>query len=847
MIEPWTHPWAAKKDRRMKGLVVAAAVLLASGVCAESPRPPTDGAGGAAVSTDHEPGTITVVVPTVGERAYEIAADRFAELWAKVTEKQAALTHAANPDTALSGDVVLIGSDAVNPVVHDLIRRGLIEGLDLQYGCDGYRMRCVQDAPCRYLIIAGASGRATLYGVYDFFRRQAGAEYFWDGDVIPRRAEIDFDGIDIAESPRFRYRGLRYFAHRGLHRFQAEHWNLEDWKREIDWLVKKRFNLFMLRTGHDDLFQRAFPGDVPYPPTDAQDPDAQDRSYDDRTSFWPLEYRGKLRKEVLQYARDRGLIHPEDTGTITHWYSHTPSAFYRSFPDFPVITDQKAGYGLPTAAIWDIDDERAWDAYWKLTETHIHDFGSPRMFHTIGMAERSFGDTRRDSLQKKLYAYRKTQQKLREHYPDAPLLIASWDLGNQWQDEEVHQLLKELDPAKTILLDYTADDAAKVSYEDWNVLGRFPWMFGMLHGFAWNSDIHGDYAMLAERIGTAAEDDLCEGLVLWSEISHNDTFMLEYLADNSWQPRALDALAATERFCRTRYPESLAPRMTFLWTSMLAISQSENWSMRDAVRNLTFGAPQFHMLTGRVWKIFSPGCQESVEAGYGRIAAGLAPAPEMLAGLAELVETFYEDVQWRRDGLDMARTTANRALTATVLDAARKVSAWRQQQAEAESIRRIAELNGQLLDALCDLLALSDDFSMAASLEALQEAETLGGVSPTLNAHTEQTLKGNAENDYCRSHHYELARYIYREELSVFWDCVLARLASEDREVWPFPVEFTEQAKRIEDTFYATPLTEMAPQTVRGAAEMAEAMRRLEKLVVQFLEYAGRSEAGQPM
>ena len=35
-------------------------------------------------------------------------------------------------------------------------------------------------------------------------------------------------GMDVVETPRFRYRGLRYFAHRGLHRFQAEHWDLDD-------------------------------------------------------------------------------------------------------------------------------------------------------------------------------------------------------------------------------------------------------------------------------------------------------------------------------------------------------------------------------------------------------------------------------------------------------------------------------------------------------------------------------------------------------------------------------------------------------------------------------------------
>ncbi|MEA3365142.1 MAG: alpha-N-acetylglucosaminidase TIM-barrel domain-containing protein, partial [Candidatus Hydrogenedentes bacterium] len=574
------------------------------------------------------------------------------------------------------------------------------------------------------------------------------------------------------------------------------------------------------------------------------DPDAEDRSYNDRTSFWPLKYRGELRKQVLAYARERGLLHPEDTGTITHWYSHTPSSFYNSFPNFPVVSDQKAGYGLPTAAIWDVEDERAWDAYWKLTQTHIREFGGgqPRMFHTIGMAERSFGKTRRDSLQKKLYAYRKTLQKVREHYPDAPMLIASWDFGNKWIDEEVPVALDEFDPARTILLDYTADDAAKTGYRDWNVLGQFPWIFGMLHGFASNSDIHGDYGMLRERLETAAADPMCKGYVLWSEISHNDTFMLEYLADNSWRPDDLTVASAVARFCRTRYPDYLAAQMQPVWNAMLVVSQSENWSMRDPSWRVTFSAPQFHMLSSRMWRNFSADRQDIVTTGYKRMMASLEPAPQTIEGLAALVESHYENVQWRRDALDMARTTANRALAATVLRAGQQVHAWRQQQAEVSAIRETAELNRQLLDTLCDILAQSDDFSMAASLERLGKVEPLGGVSPTLNPHTELTLKGNAENEYCRSHHYELARHVYTKETNAFWEHLLAQLESDDRAEWPFPPDLGEQSKRIENEFYATPLAEMGPRNGRGPAEMAEILHGLAGIVRKFLEIPKRPQ-----
>ena len=37
----------------------------------------------------------------------------------------------------------------------------------------------------------------------------------------------------------------------------------------------------MLRVGMDDLFQRAFPDTVSYPPEDKADPEAMPRSYND--------------------------------------------------------------------------------------------------------------------------------------------------------------------------------------------------------------------------------------------------------------------------------------------------------------------------------------------------------------------------------------------------------------------------------------------------------------------------------------------------------------------------------------------------------------------------------------
>ncbi len=786
--------------------------------------------------------TITVLTPPTGEQAYALAGEALADLWHQVTGRRPVVrqwdSSSSPPQEDLEqlpdGDVAIIGSDAVHPLVRRLIRHGALDSLGIQYGSDEYRLVCISHQGRRWLILAGGCGRSTLYAVYDFFRRQAGAEYFWDGDVIPPRGAIEFEGLDVVEKPRFAYRGLRYFAHRGLHRFQAEHWDLDDWKREIDWCLKKRFNLFMLRTGIDDLFQRAFPEDVPYPPTDAKDPDGVDRSYDDRTSFWALKYRGELRQQVLQYARDRGLVHPEDTGTITHWYSHTPSSFYRSRPDFPVIRDQRSGYSLSTQAIWDIESQVTWDTYWKLTETHLRQFGEPRMFHTIGMAERTFGSDDRDNLQRKLYVYRKTQQTLREHYPDAPLLIASWDfIGWKWTDQDVQRLLSEFDPGKTILLDYTADCGRKVTYRDWGVLGRFPWIFGIFHGFARNSDVHEDYGILVPRLREAAADPLCRGLVLWSEISHNDTFLLEYLGANSWQPRELDLPAATARYCRTRYPPELAGRMEKLWSGFLAASQLLHWFDDRGESQVWFGEPQYRGLATSAFLNLSPERLPKLDADRKRFRTGLAAAPEVLAGLAELAARHEDNPRWRRDALDMARTIANRALVAAWLQAALDMEDWRKGKLEHAAVCRSAERTRQLLDSLADVLALSDDFSMHASLQRLERAQPLNQVAPAINPHSERTLKSNAENSYCRSHHYELVRHVYRLELDVFWVWVLG---TAEKAPWKRPAEFSRWAKEIADAFYDKPLAALAPQSPPDPAPLAAALTRLGNLVQETLD-----------
>ena len=158
-----------------------------------------------------------------------IATEEFALLWKKVTGAELAVTTADDPES----DLIVLGSDAYNAFSHAKIVEKVISQFSIATGTDAYHLKSAVDTNGRRLLfIAGGRPRALLYGVYRFFEVRANCRYFWDGDIIPEAADIDISGLDLAESPRFQYRGLRYFAHRSLNRFQAEHWDFPEWKKE---------------------------------------------------------------------------------------------------------------------------------------------------------------------------------------------------------------------------------------------------------------------------------------------------------------------------------------------------------------------------------------------------------------------------------------------------------------------------------------------------------------------------------------------------------------------------------------------------------------------------------------
>ncbi|MBQ4144546.1 MAG: hypothetical protein IJD43_13850 [Thermoguttaceae bacterium] len=735
--------------------------------------------------------------PTHQNTAYQIAAEELQKYWELITDERLEIVHESNAED----EFLIIGSDSVNRFVRDLIERKVIRDLPLKTASDDFRLLSVQDGERRHLIFAGGRGRSTLYAVYAFLEERAGCRWFWDGDIVPKHETLDISGLDIHESPRFEYRGQRYFAHRSLHRFQAEHWSLEDWQKEIDWLLKKRLNVFMLRIGMDDVFQKAFPDIVDYPDPAKPLPEALG-GYDNRSLFWSLEFRGKLRKGILDYAFERDLMHPEDFGTVSHWYSRTPKQFLEKVD--PKFLPQEGGcHGEPTGLAWDIREDQNLENYWKLTEAHLKHYGKPGLFHTIGLAERYCYRDREDNLRMKLYTYRRLIENLRENYPDGMLLLATWDFYFGWKPEEVREFVSQLDPEKTLIWDYAADSPRANNFTNWGVVGKFPYVFGIFQAYENAMDIRGNYPLIEERQKVILNDPFCRGYILWPENSHADIFMLHYFTKNAWKPGVKSIDEHLADFCAERYGDQ-AEAMNEVWKKVLPISQMLNWSLNFWSQTAKMMNAPDRVTNAATW-----------QKAYLDQHDKLTDAPEIFRLLAEI---DWSDPFIRRDTIDLARTTADRLLTLSRITLIHSMHEWSQGRLSTETVRARIAAYWDLACAMRDFLALHEDYSMWESLEKLKAVE------PILNPDFDRVLLDNASCSYCQSHQYELMEYWYLPSIRTMLDWGEDRLAREDRSKITPPTQFPKVLKETREKVLGTKLIEMRPVLPRTPENYRKAM-----------------------
>ena len=755
---------------------------------------------------------VTLLIPR-NDGIFAIAAAELSSFYKRITGKDLPVR---TEDDGKS-DLIVLGSDAVNAFSHQMIIEKVIPDFKLRTGSDDYQLLSARKGKRKLLFIAGARPRALLYGVYHYLEKFADCHYFWDGDVVPRKKSLELEEINVTESPRFEYRGLRYFAHRSLNRFQAEHWDFDEWKKEIDWVLKKRLNTFMLRIGLDDLFQQTFPEFVKYPSW--QVPESKPRSYDDRDLFWSLEYRGELRRKILAYARERDLIHPEDVGTMTHWYSRTPYDFLNHVkPEF--IPQTTSAYNQETGLVWDIRKDENLENYFKLTRKSIELHGKPALFHTIGLAERRCYEDRQSNHEMKLYTYRRIISKLREEYPDTPLMIGTWDFCMYWKYHEVQDLINELDPANTILFDYTSDTSDEVgNFTNWGVVNRFPWFFGIFHAYEPANGIRGNYDILARRIPIAAADPMCKGFFFWPENSHADTLMLEFFAAKAWDPAECTLEAFLPEFCAKRYGEE---KETML----------EIWRLAsDAVKNVGWKGPQDPVKLPGTFNnilstfIYGTGYVTSDPVMLGLHSNQIKHTGDTLQKLPELCRTLAGKTAGAgemiyRDIVDLALMAVARIQNYGFSKLVLAMESWRNGKTAGKNVLALLKQLRISAELQHKTASAHEDYSMFHSLKLLRSKHET-------NPDFEKTLKANGENAYCRAVIAEFFPALYLPQLDFYIGWVTDKIKADDRSAWEWPSCFGDAIKEFQEYFYSEALETFAPNIPKARKNLKRTLEQL--------------------
>lgn len=589
-------------------------------------------------------------------------------------------------------------------------------------------------------VFSGTRGRAVLYAVYDYFRR-CGVSYYWDGDILPQEKKTVMPE-DFRGRPALRYRGLRYFAHRGLRRFCAEMWDAEAWKRELDYLVKRGFNMFMLRTGDDDMFALAFG-------CCDDDYTSKDGFYD-RTPFRSLEERRELRRRIVEMARERDLIMPVDCGAMTHWYTPTPSDYLKRYkPEF--LSQSNDLYTDRSLLVWDVRQSRYMEEYFKLTDAYVSEYGHSGVFHTIGLAERLFGASPEEDRSLKKRVYSMISDHISGKYPGSVLFIGTWDFAMAWNAEQVSGLVETLDPGRTVIFDYVSDTTNESSnFTKWGVVGKFPYICGIFHAYAPNTEPRGDYSYIEGRLNVAAGDRFCKGLVTWQELSHGDGLMLEFTARNAISPGTTVG-ECLRSYAGGRFGDdaddfvSLAQRALPL-IGLMRYRHDNDHPERNVFRDFYLSLTPSRF--GYSPEYFSVSRRDAARNEYliPEYEGVMYLVPEILRGVAELARRPRNE-QSIRDLTDLARCAASRWLNWAVMQAQQlyytALSRGDAGCSEAEDALRIQETVTEVMRALAGLLDCSDDFSLYATWEYIS--------AQGADASFLKTLLKNASNDYCRS------------------------------------------------------------------------------------------------
>jgi len=220
-----------------------------------------------------------------------------------------------------SRHVVAIGTPESNSLVKRLAEQGLVDFSDITW--DGFIAKTMVDGDATYLVLGGGMGRGTLYAVYHYLQRFCHMGFFLDGERVPSDAQLVWDGVNVASNPFFKFRKhIRFgYGHLMVRKYTCHWWKWPDFKYNIDWWAKLKFNEGDVCLGEqspggpllDETIKEVF--------ADRLNPDDFAEGGTSSIDIWPPEYRMDVEDKAHEYCTKLGLYaEPYIIAQVPLWF-----------------------------------------------------------------------------------------------------------------------------------------------------------------------------------------------------------------------------------------------------------------------------------------------------------------------------------------------------------------------------------------------------------------------------------------------------------------------------------------------------------------------------------------------
>lgn len=469
----------------------------------------------------------------------QIAANDLRDYLFKITGEMPSIRRdVANTKSLKKGMTFILGTPETNLLIAKLAKKGLIDISEGNLGKQGLLIKTLKLEGKNLIILSGYTSIGSMYAPYSFLENYCGVGFFTDGDKVEKNDRLDFGDINYTEKPYFEYRVFfthPYWTAPYIHCSRL--WSFEDWKKQIDWMRKKRYNI--LNPVHDE--GTYLWGEVLF---DAF-PELKKTKGIMNKFVMPPKERTSLMKKVFQYARDNGVLI-----SYNFMYSQVPSFYQEAHPELKYHKLNMDNIGICAS------QKKCKETMKKLWGKVINTYGideSHLYFVCPYQHEQKLCDSFDSRAKPALQAY----QVLKEIDPKAKIFFETWCWNWDGQAKKEWEEFNKILPKDAGIADWDST----LIIESSAIKDKFNWYEGRqwmmldhltLEAYYPPPFIKGEKPKEVTNLYRMAVDHEASGILAFNIVANTNELLCNLVAEFGWNPN-LNGDSFLKRYVTLRF------------------------------------------------------------------------------------------------------------------------------------------------------------------------------------------------------------------------------------------------------------------------------------------------------